>query len=743
VVVCGCSRPSADEHVSKGDTYASQSMLREASIEYRSALQIDPNRGDVRLKLADVFMKLREPQSALGEYVRAADLRPDDATAQIKAGNLLLVAGRFEDAKARADKAIALDAKSAEAQILLGNALAGLKDLDGAIAEYQEALALHPDEEQAYRNIGALQLARGKTADAEAAFRKAVDVAPKSVPVRMALANFLWAVRRPADAEQVLKEALALDPKDVAVNRALGVFYLTSNQAAAAEPYFKTIAETAKTNDALLTLADYYVFSRRYDDARHILKELAAKKDAFGVSTLRLAALDLLDGNRALASAKVHDVLTANPGDMAARLLNARLLLADGKQEEALAVAGSIVKDDAEAPQAADAHELAGRIQASLDRPEDAIKEYREVLKRKPKPVAAHLALGQLFLARGDVDQAQSHVNEALVIAPNLPDAHAELIRVLVAKGDKARAAAEVATLQKQFPNAPAVLKLAGAQQLAAGQIAGARASYTKALQAQPHDLEAVGGLVAADLSERRVKDAVARIEQSVKTIPPSGALFVLASRVYLAAGDTAKGEEMLRKAIETEPSRLQAYSVLGTLYARQNRLPEAEKTFLDLVKRNPNSVSAHTMLGMIYDVQGRTKDAEQKYKDVLVLDPHAPVAANNLAWIYVSNHGDLTEAAQLAKTAQERLPDEPNVNDTLGWIYFQQQRFTDAVRHLETSVKSGFGNPAADYHLGLAYSELGETAKARQALTRAVAFKGDYDGKAEARKALQALSGT
>src|SRR5262245_21760287 len=110
----GCSRPSVNEHIKNGEAYEAQGMLRQASIEYRAALQGDPNRVDVRLKLADLYVKLGDLAPALGEYVRAADLRPDDVTAQLKAGGLLLAARRFEDARARADKALAIDAKNTE-----------------------------------------------------------------------------------------------------------------------------------------------------------------------------------------------------------------------------------------------------------------------------------------------------------------------------------------------------------------------------------------------------------------------------------------------------------------------------------------------------------------------------------------------------------------------------------------------------------------------------------------------------
>jgi len=173
--LAACSGPSADEHLAKGNDYFEKSLLKEAIVEYRAAVQADGMRGDIRLKLAEAYAKNGDLPGAKREYVRAADLLPNNVTAQVKAGQLLLLSEAFEDAQTRAKKALELEPLNVDALVLLGNALAGLKDLDGAISEYQEALALNPAEEAAYANIGAIQFARGQKAEAEATFRKAVD----------------------------------------------------------------------------------------------------------------------------------------------------------------------------------------------------------------------------------------------------------------------------------------------------------------------------------------------------------------------------------------------------------------------------------------------------------------------------------------------------------------------------------------------------------------------------------------
>jgi tetratricopeptide (TPR) repeat protein len=735
-----CSKPDVDAHFKRANNYAEQSRLSEAIIEYRLALQAAPSRGDIRLNLADAYFRNHDAANALKESVRAADLLPGDATAQLKAGNMLLLAHSFEDAKARANKILALDRNSADGQILLGNALAGLKDMDGAVAEYQEAIALNPSADNAYLSIGAIQLARGNRTEAETSFRKATEVAPKSVPALMALANFLWASGRVAEGEQTLKDALALEPANLKANRALGIFYVASNRAAEAEPYFKVIAKTANTTAATLSLSDYYVLTKRLGDAKTVLNELAKQKDAYAAATTRLAAVDVVERNRSVALTKLGDVLGKYPKDAPAHLLRARVLMMDGKRDEAMADANAIVTDDPNSSQVSDAFLIIGNIQASLDRTDDAIKAYEEVLRRTPKPIAANLALGSLYLKRGSLDKAATYDEQARAIDPNNPQARTLQVRILLAQRNMARAKEELASLRKAFPSSPSVLALVGAQQLAERQFDAARASYMKAAELAPNDLEALAGLVTVDLLRGHAKDAVGRIEESLKRTAPTANFLMLAAQTYEAAGEPTKAEELLKRAIEVEPARLQAYSLLGRFYYKQNRLDDARSQFQSIAERNPKSTSAITMLGTLLQVQQRLPEAEQQYQRVLAFDSRAPVASNNLAWLYVTNNRNLDQALQLAQGALQQLPDEPHIMDTVGWIYYRKNMASAAIPHLESSVRSDPNDPTSHYHLGMAYRQVGQFAKATTELQRALAFKTEFDGAAEARQALAGM---
>jgi Flp pilus assembly protein TadD len=142
-------------------------------------------------------------------------------------------------------------------------------------------------------------------------------------------------------------------------------------------------------------------------------------------------------------------------------------------------------------------------------------------------------------------------------------------------------------------------------------------------------------------------------------------------------------------------------------------------------------------MLGIILEAQGRAADAQRMYERALEIDPRAPVAANNLAWMYANNGANLDIALQLAQAAKQKLPDEAEVNDTLGWVYYKKNMAEQAVTAFEQSARHSPKNAEFQFHLGLAQAKAGNASGARTALTAALKLNPAFQGADEARRIL------
>jgi Flp pilus assembly protein TadD len=107
---------------------------------------------------------------------------------------------------------------------------------------------------------------------------------------------------------------------------------------------------------------------------------------------------------------------------------------------------------------------------------------------------------------------------------------------------------------------------------------------------------------------------------------------------------------------------------------------------------------------------------------------------------MYAEKNHNLDEALALARAAAARLPDTPRLIDTVGWVHYRKGQPELAIPHFEASIQKEPGNPMYHYHLGLAYAQAGEKAKARHALSEALRLSPSFDGADEAKRILASL---
>jgi tetratricopeptide (TPR) repeat protein len=737
LVVTSCSGNAADD-VASGDKFVAEGKLPEAVIQYRNAIQKEPRLGDARLKLAKTYEQLNERANAGREYIRAADLLPDNLEAQTKAATVLLLSGQFEDAKTRAERALAIDAKAVDALIVKASAMANLKDLEGAIGELEGALSAHPDEPRMRGSLGVLEMAKGNLAEAEREFRHAVDLNPKNPDSHLALGAFLLRANRGPEAEQALLEAHRLDPKSLLANRALAVFYAGSNRGAQAEPFLKTLAEVMPDGQGVLALADYYAGSGRPAEARSVLESQLGNAKLFSDTRRRMAAILYSEKKPAEAHALIDEVLAKTPNDADALVAKARLQQVEGKREDAMRSAQAAVKAN---PNSVSAHYLVGQLHAASARNDEAIAAFTEVLRLNPSVAGAQLELARLNLTRrGGSATSVGYAEQVLARQPGHPIAQLTLVRGLLASGNVARAEREMELLVKRFPKAAGVQAQMGTVMLAKRDAATARQYYERALSLDPNSLDGITGLVTLDIVARRVDAARSRVNAKLAERPDEPRLIELAARTATAANDVTGAEQHLRHLIDIAPERLSAYAMLAQIYIRQQKLDAARAELNRVAAKQKRPVGPHTMIAMLYEQEGRLDEARKFYEQVLGYEPRAAVAANNLAWIMAERNENLDLALKYAQTAKEVLPEQAEVSDTLGWIYYKKDLPSMAVAPLQHAVEQDPGNPVYHYRLGLVYLKTGDSAKARQALQQALKLNPAFQQAADAKSKLAGL---
>ena len=724
------------QYFESANRYVEQGKLREAVIEYRNALQLDPRFADARLKIAQTYARLGDGNNALREYVRAADLLPENADVQLTAGTYLLAVGQMDSALSRADGVLAKQPENVSAQVLRGSALAGLKDLDGALSAMEEAVRLDPTRSASYTQLGLVEVARGRQDEAEAALKKAVSLDPKSVVGHLALGRFYWSAGRQAETRQAFETALQIDPKHIGANRTMALLSLATGRLEDAERYLKQVAEISKAPAAQFTLADFYMASGRAKDAIALLTPLATATARIPGARYRLAAAMALSSDRAGAYRLLEEILKEDPRDIPAQLQIGQLLFEDGKRDEALArVQGAAAADPASVP----AQFALGRVYVARGDLPGAEKAFREVVKLNPHVAAAHVELSRIQLADRRPQESLASAQAAASEQPQSLDVRLALVRSLLVGKKFAQAEREVQSLLRTHPKDARVHVQNGVLAGARRETAAARGSFERALSLDGRSVEALSGLIALDLEARDVTAARRRLEKQLEE-DQRPEMLLLAARTYSAVNDLDAAERTLRRSIEVAPSLLTAYAMLGQVYVKQRKLDEARARFDVLAEKESKPIAALTMSGMILQAQGNTAQAKQRFERAVALDAQAAVAANNLAWIYVESNENLEQAVRLAVTASQALPDAPEVLDTLGWVYYKNNQPALAVAPLVRAVQRAPGNPLYRYHLGLAYEQAGDVTRSRESFTKALDLKSDFVGADDARRALARL---
>lgn len=735
LVVAGCRSKTALDHDRAGDEFAVKGQLAEAAVEYRSALTLEPDRAETRLKLADAFMAQGDTKGAFPQYIRAADQRPDDVEVQLKAGHLLLRAGLFKEARERARVVLQKDPKNVAGLLVLGNALAGLQSLEEAESVFERAIAVDPEMAGIYNALGVMQMASKDYDEAEVTFKRAIEANKESADAHLSLGNFYRTVNRFEDAKTSLLNALALAPRSIRVNQALAALSMQAARPADAEKYLQAVLDITKDPSAGYALSDYYLANGRADEGLKILRDLSTNANEFAKAKVRTALWQFQQKERAQARLTVEDVLKRLPLDAGALTLKSRLLLAEGQPNEALDVINSAVSSDA---RSADARLTKARVLLALRKPDEAEKEFQETLTLNPNSLPARLELAEFHRKRREYDTALSYIDKAIEAFPRSFPARTTRVRVLLAREDTwSKARAEIETLTQSFPKSAEVRALAGEYYLAVGDRNAARRVFVEALELG-QTAEALTGLVTLDLMAGDRRAAVARLESILARSPNAPEPLMLAAKVYGLGGESGKAEEVLLRLIKVTPDNPAPYAMLGQLYFALGKTDAAIRQFEDLARTESRPVGALTMLGVLAYGKRDMVGAIAWWQKALQIDPTTPAAANNLAWLYAETETNLDTALQLAQVARNAAPENPEINDTLGWVYYKKKLSERAIEYLRRAVERDAESALLQYHLGMAYAESGEDAKARVALQKALSLDPKF---AEAERAKKALS--
>ncbi|HKB15678.1 MAG TPA: tetratricopeptide repeat protein, partial [Planctomycetota bacterium] len=299
--------------------------------DLEAAVAANPADPALRVRLARAYEEVRQPQDALPHWEAAVRMEPDDPSL------LYEVAARLPQGSAREaiemlERAERLAPLSVPVRMLLGDKRRQLGDLEGAEGTFRSILETHPSEAQGWYNLGVCLVQRGVTGEARAAYERCLAIDASNDRARNNLANLMLAQGEVDGAIEAFRTVLRKDHDSFEGHYNLGTALLRREAfCEAAEHLEKATRLRPDDRSAHLNYGIALVGDRRTGEAIEVL-----------VRTLRQF-----------------------PEDLEIARLAVRLLLAEGRVEEARSIIPVAAKRDSGA-----AREIEGFIRdgASLRR---------------------------------------------------------------------------------------------------------------------------------------------------------------------------------------------------------------------------------------------------------------------------------------------------------------------------------------------------------------------------------------
>ena len=532
-------------------------------------------------------------------------------------------------------------------------------------------------------------------------FNQGVQDNPDSVPIYIAWAKAMITQQKKTDGEAVLEKLRARQPKSVEAAAAIGDFYVQQ-----------------KTPERALA-----EFQRALSFAP---KDLEIRK--------RMVEAYLDAGKIQPAADLVKEILQVRPKDCDTMIQQARVLIAQGKADDAILVSQQTVRDDPSSPQA---HYVLGMAYSGAGHLGQAKSELEEALKYGSNMPIVLLALARMNLASGDIQAAQDYANQAIQLNGDDAAAHVLLGTALLRRKQFAPARAEFLKAQKLAPGDPAIcLDLA---QTFAGEKNWREAEQDNedALKLNPRYVPALAQMAALWVSQQQTAKAVARVQDYLSRFPDDASGHYIMGELRLQAKQYDEAEAELNQATQLDAGMLVAYLQLGGLLQQRGDLDAAIARYRKALSLQPKSAPLTIMLGNLFEAKGDLEQARRYYEAALMLDSRSAVAANDLAWVYATQNTNLDVALGLAQKAKEILPDVDPVTDTLAWVYYKKGLYSAAIPLFQECAGKSPSHAVYHYHLGMALLANGDKAKGRDRLQAALKLGLTGDAAEQARKAL------
>jgi tetratricopeptide (TPR) repeat protein len=293
--------------------------------------------------------------------------------------------------------------------------------------------------------------------------------------------------------------------------------------------------------------------------------------------------------------------------------------------------------------------------------------------------------------------------------------------RTLIGQRAYADALIQLQQLTQQHPELAQGWLMLGLMQQDMGQVLQAEQHLVRYLDLTKNDKEAEqeagrGEALLALSQMAQQKGQMAQANEWLSQIPASVDPIRLASRraeLLVQQGRTDEARLVLSQIKTATPEQYRRKALVLAQWLREHKqTAAAHEVVQQALSDHPDNQELLTELSLIAEKLKRFDEMESILRRLMKSHPKDPHAYNALGYSLADRKIRLHEARELVTQAVQLTPEDPYIQDSLGWVEFRLGNHQEALRILQAAYKA---KPDAEIaaHLGEVLWTLGKTQEA------------------------------
>ncbi len=761
-LACGPGGDPAQEHRKRAEAYLLNNQTQEALIELYQATRLRPDDLELHLRAAEIFSQLGHFSESAGFYRDALSIEPNDSTLLLLGHQLLL--GNLPEAIEVANELLENDPSNAQAWLLLAEIALLNQDVKTAQAHLLQARKANPEEPeidwmtarinevkaaqahtrnplarvssrlwqstvQAYdrylvkkgeraleaqlRRAHALTLVRGRQDESLRAHQSIIESPLESYsPIQkreafVRIYNFAQRSKNPELAQAAIDRILEINPNDRSAWQYQARLYDELNSQERDEAYKERLTDSADQTSMQLVYSEHIAKTQGVNSAIAFLKKQRLQNE--DEAALPAQMIDLLQREGRLKDAQkaLNEAGLNFSSETSIQILQARQAFL----AEQYASAIRLIEEIPEYERGQVGFQVLAQAQMKLHLNEEALQNINTGIAYAHDVDPSSLRIkAQILLNLNKNRQAAATLIKLWKITELTSQ---EQILLAGAYYDSRTPGVGRKLLTRMLSDDPGNVAVALYLYRQESANPSRRDFLTlildQALAVNPNDHDLLEALTDLDLEAGAIQKAMARVEKTISKSNWLGPPYLTRARIHLAQGrvkparDDAERARLLDRKTAEQSYEIQA---LAYLMSADPQIPIAL-----MEKRAQAGDLPADRIALLARLQlhlGNKNRAQELYEQALAAGSRLNHVKNDLALLLAESElaSDLKRAESLALSAVKAPGKQINANDTLGYVYLQQDK-NEAAYWKFRYVIENTSDPNPEYHIHMAMALL------------------------------------